>query len=408
MSEEKSSRFSGVVTKLGLQPLEAPTLVAHGNKRLQIGLPRERSFDEHRIALTPDSVRTLVNQGHEILIESDAGKDCSFFNNEFSEAGAEITNDVEKVFKSDIIIKVAPLVMEEIDMLATHQTIISSIHLPTIKKPYIDKLMQKKVTALAFEYIQDSAGFFPFVRSMSEIAGNSVILIAAEYLSTISGGKGLLLGGISGVPPTKVVILGAGVVGTNAANAALGLGSIVSVFDDNVYKLMRLQNELGTRIFTSVILPDILIKELVTADVAIGAIHSKEGRTPMIVPETMVQQMKPGSVVIDVSIDQGGCFETSEVRYHDNPSFRKFGVIHYCVPNIPSRFARTASQAFSNILTPVLSRTGKMGGFKNLLYEDAGIRHGVYLYKGNLTNVHLSNKFDLKMSNLELLFAANY
>jgi alanine dehydrogenase len=242
---------------------------------------------------------------------------------------------------------------------------------------------------------------------MSEIAGSSVILIAAEYLSNSKQGKGLLLGGIAGVPPSKVVILGAGVVGMYAAQAAIGLGASVTVFDNNIYKLMRLQSHLGFRVFTSVISPAILDKEMKNADVVIGAIHSGSGQTPLIVSEEMVSHMKPGSVIIDVSIDQGGCFETSEITTHDKPIFVKHDVIHYCVPNIASRVSRTASQAISNILSPLILRTQELGGIKNLLHEDAGFRHGAYIYKGNLVNVHLSEKFKIKMSNLELLFSSN-
>jgi alanine dehydrogenase len=404
---DKKQNFEGIVSKLGLQPLEQSLLVATHKAKLFIGIPKEQSFQEHRIGLTPESVRTLVANGHRIIIERKAGFDSHFYDNDYSEAGAEITDSKEEVFKADIIIKIAPPQLEEIELMQMGQTIISPLHLPTIKKEYLQKLTKKKVTALAFEYTKDEAGLFPFVRAMSEIAGNSVILLAAEYLSNANEGKGILLGGISGVPPAKVVILGAGVVGTYAARAAIGLGAIISVFDNNVYKLMRLQEKINARVFTSTISPEILAQELQTADVAIGAIHSKQGRTPVIVTEQMVEKMKAGSVVIDVSIDQGGCFETSEITSHAEPSFKKYGVIHYCVPNLPSRVSRTASYAFSNILTPILLRCGELSGMKSLIYDDAGIRSGIYMYKGNLTNEHLANLFGLKHSNLDLLFATN-
>lgn len=406
MSEKKKD-FEGIVSKLGLQPLESPSMVAMRKAKLFIGIPKEKSFQEHRIGLTPESVRTLVANGHRILIERGAGKDSHFSDNDYSEAGAEITDSAEEVFKSDVIIKIAPVQIDEIEMMQTNQTLISPIHLPTLKKEYIQLLMKKKVTALAYEYTNDDAGRFPFVRAMSEIAGNSVILLAAEFLSNANEGKGILLGGISGVPPAKVVILGAGVVGVFAARAAIGLGAIISVFDNNVFKLQRLQEKVNTRVFTSTISPVILEQELRSADVAIGAIHSKLGRTPVIVTEEMVAKMKPGSVVIDVSIDQGGCFETSEITSHAEPTFKKYDVTHYCVPNIPSRVSRTASYAFSNIITPILLRCGELSGIKHLIYEDKGIRNGIYLYKGNLTNENLSSMFGIKSSNLELLFATN-
>lgn len=404
---EKKKEFAGIVSKLGLQPMESPAMVARKKSRLFIGIPKEKSFQEHRIGLTPESVSTLTANGHRILIERGAGRDSRFSDRDFSESGAELTGNTEEVFKADVIIKIAPPQLEEIEMMQMNQTLISPLHLPTIKKEYVQMLMKKKVTAMAYEYTNDEAGRFPFVRAMSEIAGNSVILLAAEFLSNTNDGKGILLGGISGVPPAKVVILGAGVVGTFAARAAMGLGAIVSVFDNNVFKLQRMQEKLGSRVFTSTISPSILEQQLQTADVAIGAIHSKHGRTAMMVTEEMVMKMKPGSVIIDVSIDQGGCFETSEVTSHAKPTIVKHDVIHYGVPNIPSRVSRTASYAFSNILTPILLKMGDLNGMKGLLYDDAGIRSGIYIYSGNLTNEHLGNMFSLKCSNLDLLFASN-
>ncbi|MFN8277555.1 MAG: alanine dehydrogenase [Chitinophagales bacterium] len=402
-----TNKFEGIVTKLGLEPMEMPVMVSGKTQKLYIGIPAEQSFQEHRIGLTPEAVRTLVANGHRIVIESNAGMNSHFYDTDYSEAGAEITVSKEEVFKADIIIKIAPPQLHEIDMMQLNQTLISPIHLPTVQREYLTKLIAKRVTCIAFEYTKDQAGFYPFVRSMSEIAGNSAILIAGEYLSNVHYGKGILLGGVSGVPPAKVVILGAGAVGTHAARAALGLGAQVAVFDNNVYKLQRLQERIHARVFTSIITPAILDQELQDADVALGAIHSKKGRTPMIVTEAMVSKMKAGSVIVDISIDQGGCFETSRITSHADPVFKKFDVIHYCVPNIPSRVSRTASYAISNILTPILLHCGELQGIKGLIYEDSGIRNGVYLYKGNLTNEHLAKLFNLKNSNLELLFASN-
>ena len=353
-------------------------------------------------------MRTLVANGHRILIESNAGKESHFSDNDYSEAGAEISGSREEVFKADMIVKIAPPSLEDIALMQWNQTLVSPIHLPTMQREYLTKLIDKKITALAFEYTKDEAGFFPFVRSMSEIAGNSSILIAAEYLSNANNGKGILLGGVSGVPPAKVVILGAGAVGTYAARAALGLGAVVSVFDNNVYKLQRLQERINARVFTSIISPNILEEELKTADVAIGAIHSKKGRTPVVVTEEMVSRMRSGSVIVDISIDQGGCFETSSITTHSKPTFKKYDVTHYCVPNIGSRVSRTASYAFSNILMPILLHCGELNGIKGLIFEDAGIRNGIYIYNGNLTNEHLSKLFNIKNTNLELLFAVNF
>jgi len=359
------------------------------------------------VVLTPSSVALLVNNGHRVLIETGAGEEAKFTDNDYSEAGAEIAFDTEKIYKADTLLKVTPVVEKELELLQTHQTILSPMHLPTLKQSLLNQLIQKKVTAFAFEYIKDEVKNFPFVRTLSEIAGYNAILIAAEYLSNLHNGYGVILGGITGVPPTKVVILGAGVVGEFASRAAIGLGAEVKVFDHNVYKLMRLQNNIGRRIFTSVLEPDTIQQELATADVAIGAIHAEKGRAPIIVPEHMVAEMLPGAVIIDVSIDQGGCFETSELTTHKEPVFTKHEVIHYCVPNIASRVPRTASRAISNVLTPILLKIGNYNSLDQLIWDNDGVRHGLYLYKGSLTNKHLGKKFNLKVTDLNLLMAAN-
>ncbi len=390
-----------------LSTLEERVAVKPKEQQLYLGVPKERAFQEKRVVLTPSSVALLVNNGHRVLIESGAGEESKFTDNEYAEAGAEIAFDTEKVYKADTLLKVTPIIEKELDLLQTHQTVLSPIHLPTLKQELLNKLMQKKITAFAFEYIKDEIESFPFVRTLSEIAGYNSILIAAEYLSNLHNGYGVILGGITGVPPTKVVILGAGVVGEFACRAALGLGAEVKVFDHNVYKLMRLQNNIGRRIFTSVLDPNTIKRELATADVAIGAIHAEKGRAPVIVPENMVAEMLPGAVIIDVSIDQGGCFETSELTTHKNPVFTKHEVIHYCVPNIASRVPRTASRAISNVLTPILLKISSYNSLDRTIWNNAGIRHGVYLYKGALTNKHLGEIYNLKTTDLNLLMAAS-
>jgi alanine dehydrogenase len=391
---------------IGLAPKESLLEVSRKKDNLFIGIPKERYFQENRIALTPGAVSILVANGHKVVVESKAGEGSHISDNDYSEAGAEIAYNTNDIFRAHIIIKVAPPSAQEIQMFHPQQIIISPIHLPTISKEYIESLVVKKVTALAYEYIQDESETFPIVSSMSEIAGSTGILIAAELLSNLHHGKGILLGGIAGVPPASVVILGAGTVGENAARTALALGAEVKIFDNSIYKLRRLQRNIGARIFTSIIRQDVLDKALRRADVAVGAVHSKSGRAPIIVTEEMVSHMKPGSVIIDVSIDQGGCFETSEVTSHDNPIFKKFDVIHYCVPNIASRVPRTASQAISNVLTPILLEASDLGGFEKLMNAHAHIRNGVYIYKGTLANKHISEKFQMKFTDLNLLFAA--
>jgi alanine dehydrogenase len=275
-----------------------------------------------------------------------------------------------------------------------------------LKKELVEKMMEKRITALGFENIKDDSGTFPIVRSMSEIAGSAAMLIAGQYLSSVNNGKGVLLGGISGIPPTKVIIIGAGVVGEFATRTALAMGASVKVFDNNVYRLKRLQNNLAVRVWTSVMEPRILSKQLKTSEVAVGALTNEGGRTPIVVTEEMVMAMRPGSVIIDVSIDRGGCFETSEITTHEHPTFVKHGVIHYCVPNIPSGFARTASHAISNVLMPLLLAAGDEGGLEEMVWHNFNLRHGVYLYKGYLTNFYISQRFDLKFTDLNLLIAS--
>lgn len=375
--------------------------------KLYIGIPKEVTMQENRVALVPSSVATLIAHGHRVVIETEAGDKSNFSDHNYSEIGAEIAYSQEEVYKADVIIKVAPPTLDEIELMHPNQILISPLQLPIISADYINKLRQKRVIALAMEYIMDDSGTFPVVRIMSEMAGISAMLTAAELLASTSGGKGVLLGGISGVPSARVVILGAGIVAEYATRTALGLGAEVRIFDNNIYKLKRLQNQVGRPLYTSAINTHYLQKELISADVAIGAMHSKSGRTPLIVSENLVAQMKTGSVIIDVSIDQGGCFATSEVTSLDKPTFVKHDVIHYCVPNIASRVSRTASVAVSNILTPILLRAGSTGSIEHLLFNNMGLRHGVYTYKGCLTNSYLGERFEIKSTDLDLLITSN-
>ncbi len=395
-----------VSASFSYETLEETLDIKPKGAQLFIGIPKENSFQENRIALIPEAVGVLANNGHRVVVEHRAGEGAHFSEKDYSEAGAKIAYDKKEVFQCDLIIKSAPVSEEELNFIKPNQTIISPIHLPVMKTEILQKLMEKRITALSFENLKDDSGHNPIVRSMSEIAGSAVMLVAGNYLSNANNGKGMLLGGISGIPPTKVIIIGAGIVGEYAARTAMAMGSSVKVFDNNIYKLKRMQNNMGVRMWTSVIEPKILAKQLKTCDVAVGAISSSGGRSPIIVTEEMVAQMRPGSVIVDVSIDRGGCFETSEITSHENPIFLKHGVIHYCVPNIPSGFARTASQAISNVLMPLLLEIGEEGGLENLIWHKFNIRSGIYLFKGALTNIHLSQRFNLKYTDLNLLIAS--
>lgn len=395
-----------VSTSFSYETLEETLDIKPKGAQLHIGIPKEIAFQENRIALTPDAVSVLVSNGHQVMIEHNAGEASHFADRDYSEAGAKIVYSREDVYKAPILVKSAPVIEEELPFLQFNQMIISPIHLSVLKAELLQKMMDKKITAISFENLKDDSGTYPIVRSMSEIAGSAVMLIAAQYLGSANHGKGVLLGGISGIAPTKVIIIGAGIVGEYAARAALALGASVKVFDNSVYRLKRLQNNIGHRLWTSVIEPRLLAKQLKTCEVAVGALSSQTGRTPIVVTEEMVSSMRTGSVIIDVSIDRGGCFETSEITTHQNPVYKKYGVIHYCVPNIPSGFARTASQAISNVIMPLLLEAGEDGGFERMVWHQIHLRSGIYMFKGALTNFYLSERFNLKYTDLNLLIAS--
>ncbi|MBD1429883.1 alanine dehydrogenase [Sphingobacterium litopenaei] len=376
-------------------------------RELVIGIPKETVFQEKRIALTPLSVALLVEYGHRVIIESGAGDCSNFLDHHYSEQGAQIVYDSTQVYNADIVIKIAGPTVEEVRMMRNKQILMSSQQPSLLEKEVLQALMKKQITALSYEYLQDEGGHLTVVRAMSEIVGATSILIAAEYLSNIFDGKGLMLGGITGVPPTEIVIIGAGTVGEFAARTAIALGAEVKVFDSSVYRLRRLQNNIGSRVYTSVIQPLILNKAIKSCDVVIGALRAKNGRSACLISEETVSEMKPNSVIIDVSIDQGGCFETSEITSHDKPVFRKYDVIHYCVPNIASRVARTATYALTNIFTPILLQIGECGSFSSLIWSHAGIRNAVYLYQGSLTNKDIADRFNIAYKDLSLMIVAN-
>jgi len=389
-------------TKEQLLPLEEKLEIAKHKSQLFIGIPKENSYQERRICLTPDAVNSLTYQGHRVMIESGAGVSSSYSDKEYSDAGAEITQDTKKVFGCPMILKVEPPTVAEIEMMNPKTILLSAIQLKTRKKIYFEALSRKKITSLAFEYLKDTDGSYPAVKSLSEIAGTASILIAAELMITNEFGKGLLFGNITGVAPTDVVILGAGTAGEFAARTALGLGASVKVFDNSITKLRRLQNNLNQRIFTSTIQQKSLLKALRRCDVAIGAMRGLE-RCPVVVTETMVEHMKKGAVIVDISIDTGGCFETSEVTTHEKPTYIKHNVLHYCVPNIPSRYSKTASLSISNIITPYLLQIAEDGGIESAIRCNAGLKNGVYLYHGILTNKAIGDWFDLPDNDINLI-----
>ncbi len=396
------SKSRSPFTKSQLLPQEERLEVLKQKGSLFIGIPKETAFQEKRVCLAPDAVSALVHNGHRVLLESGAGIGASFSDKDYSEAGAEITKDTTKVFSCPIILKIEPPSTDEIELINPQAILISALQLKTQAKSYFETLASKRITALAFEFIRDEDGAYPVVRQLSEIAGNASVLIAAELLSNVNNGNGLMFGNISGVPPTEVVIIGAGTVGEFAVRSALGIGANVRVFDNSITKLRNLQAKLGRTIYTSTMQPKNLLKALKRCDVAIGAVRGKN-RSPILVSEFMVENMKPGSVIIDVSIDMGGCFETSDITNHNHPTFEKHGVIHYCVPNIPARYSRTASVSISNIFTPYLLEIGEHGGLENALRFDRGLKNGLYFYHGILTNKSVADWFDLDFNDANLL-----
>lgn len=400
----KSSHYT--LGKTSLMPQEEKLETGKKREKLVVGIPKENREYESRVGLTPEAVELLVSNGHEIIIESGAGANANYTDKDYSECGGLIVTNKSDVFRCDIVLKIAPPAIEEIDMLKSGSVLISSLPFQIQSDEYIRKLIHKKITAISFEGLKDKDNCYPVLRSMSEIAGTTSILIAAEYLSNVHDGKGVLLGGVTGITPTEVIILGAGTAAEYAARAALGLGAFIKVFDHSISKLKRLQLNLSRQLFTSVFHKRVVEKHLKSADVVIGAMHLGDKGPQFLITEEMVKIMKKGSVIIDISIDQGGCIETSECMNYSNPSYIKHGVIHYCVPNIASRVARTASIALSNVFNPLLFSIAEAGGVQKLLKEDIGFRHGVYIYNGILTSSSIGNYFGIPSKDIDLLMAA--
>lgn len=393
---------------VGIYPKESMVKIKNSKNSLLIGLPAESAAQEKRVVLTPDAIALLVNNGQEVLVEANAGKESKFTDQEYSDAGAKVVYSAKEAFDAEVVIKVEPPTEEEINLMRPGACLISAIQLGKQNADFIHALNKKRITAVSYEHLEDKVGGMPVVRAMSEIAGSTVMLIAAEYLSSVNNGKGLIMGGVTGVPPTEVVIIGAGTVAEYAARTALGLGASIKVFDNHIYKLRRIKQLLGQQVFTSTIDNYTLSKALKEADVVIGALRAEKGRNKIVVSEEMVAAMMAGSVIIDVGIDQGGCIETSEMTSHNEPTFVKHGIIHYCVPNIASRVSRTASFALSNIFTPILLQMADLGGAEEMVFNYKWFMKGVYTYRGSLTNAYIARKFGMTHKELLLLLAARY
>jgi alanine dehydrogenase len=408
MPESNKYQFSSFFAKGQYETQVERLEVLEKGKGLVIGVPKVKSFVESRISLVPNSIRSIVGYGHTVVIESGAGEQSHFSDEDYRNAGAKVTKNPDEVLSAQMVISSSPLGIDELEKMPGEQVLINPLQLPVVTKENIELLKRKRILAIAMEHLKYEDGSFPVIRVMSELAGRLAILTAAELLANTAGGRGVLLGGVSGVPPAKVVVLGAGVVGEHATRTALSLGASVRIFDNDIYKIIRLQNKIGHQLHTSSINPEYLAYQLTSADVVVAAIHSNSGRAPVLVTEEMVTEMKKGSVIIDISIDQGGCVETSEMTTLARPTFTKHGVIHFCVPNIASKVARTSSLAISNILTPLVLRIGSSQEKKDVLYRYDGIRNGVYTYDGHCTNEYLAKRFGMKYTALELILTSSH
>ena len=373
--------------------------------RMSIGIPKENAAAETRLALTPEGVAIVTEEGHSVYVQRGAGVPMSYTDLQYSEAGAFLVDDASEVFAADIVLKIAPPTIEELNLMHDRSSVLSMLQLSNLSADSIKLMMKKKLNAIAYELIRDEQKTFPVVSSISEIEGNTAIAVAAELMSNERGGKGLLLGGVAGISPTEVLILGAGITGSVAARTALALGAQVKIFDHDINKLRKIQHYLGQRVFTSVIHPNVLFKALATADAVIGNLRYIYGFERFMISEDLVKTMKPGAIIIDMSVDQGGCFETSECRTLQDPVFEKHGIIHYCVPNISARVARTSSMALSNVFAPILLKIGHSGSVKSAISESSGFRHGAYIYSGVLVNRLIGDYYGIPSNDIGLLLA---
>ncbi len=403
--EGQRTGIESLAREAALLPQEALLQSGRKGKELVIGIPKEDSLQEKRVALVPEAVALLVARGHQLLVETGAGKEAHYSDSDYSEAGARIVYDRRQVFQAGLVVKVEPPSLEEVELLNQRSILISALQWSVQQEGLLEALMAKRITAIAWDFIQNDNGIFPLVRAMGEIAGNTSMLMAGELLAGPQG-RGTMLGGVSGVRPSEVVIIGAGTVAEFATRSALGLGATVKLFDNSPHRLIRLQNAIGQRLWTSTLQPSVLQEALRTADVAIGALRGNGPRSPLIVSEPMVAGMRRGSVVVDVTIDRGGCFETSRVTSHERPTFVEFDVIHYCVPNIPSRVSRTASKALSNIFAPLLLELGDDGGVESAARQNRLARSGIYLFGGVITHAEVARESGLPYKDLDLLLAA--
>ncbi len=406
MNETHNSTLSGNRFETIILPSIERLELGRKKQILKIGIAKESDIQERRTILTPQAVQLLADNGHQVFIESGAGLESKYSDLEYSEAGGFITKNKAEIFTNDIILKVGQPTEEEVELLSARKIVISGINITSCNREFLHKMLDKKATAIAFEYMQDITGKLPVLEAMSEIAGMSSIMVAADLLSNSNNGKGVLLGGITGISPTEVLILGSSTTAEFAIRSAYNLGAQVKVFDESIPRMRKLQQKLGFPIFTSILHPTVLQKNLRSADVVINSLYPVNGIQNVIVTTEMIQKMKRGSVIIDLCTNQGTCIETSHQTTHKEPVFEKFGILHYGIPNICSRFSRTASIAMSNVFLPILLELAEHSSVKQYLSHNEGFRKGVYLYHGILTNEFMGNYFNIPSKNINLLMAS--
>ena len=370
---------------------------------MNIGILKEDTLRERRIALTPAGVQSLVSSGNQVYIQKDAGIASHFKNEQYEAVGGRIVYTSDEVYgRSEILLKVSPPTVDECELLTDGQTLFSFLHLIVGKSKKVELLLKKNICAIGYELIEDQNGDLPILQVMSEIAGQMATQVAARYLESSTNGRGIVMGGITGVPPATVLIIGAGTVGHAAARMAYGLGSEVIILDKDLRRIRSLANEFNYRIVTAIANEYNIKKVLQFADVVIGAVLIKSERAPHVITEEMVKLMKPGSILVDVSIDQGGCIETSRPTTLENPTYVLHDVIHYCVPNMPANVSRTATYGLTNALLPYLMEISQMG-LRKALEADQGLSRGVCTFGGRCTNESIARRFEMQSHEIQSL-----
>jgi alanine dehydrogenase len=370
-----------------------------------IGVPRETHRHEHRVGLTPQAVRRFIHDGHQVVVERSAGIAARFTDREYEDAGAKIVYSSDEAYKrADLVCKVGVVSHDELDLLKPGLVVGAFHHLTVAPRATVNRLREMDVTAIGYELIEDASGHRPILIPFSEMAGHMAVYLAAYYLQNEVGGRGILLGNVPGIAPPTVLILGAGTVGRTAARRAVAIGAHVIVLDASLQKLREVSRESEGRVVTQLVSPDRLESYTRIADVVIGAVLIPGARAPFLVSEDMVKAMRPGSVIIDLSIDQGGCVETSRPRTPEAPTYVVHDVVHYCVPNMTANVARTASRALADALKAPLAELLEKG-VPQALRDNPGLAAGTYLYRGHVTHGPLAAAHDVAVSPLSTLLA---